>query len=111
MTRQPWEKPQAELAAAMSKLNRDAVRALWIDPTVANGGDLPDEVLRHLAGLNPVQLFGAVIATVQEAARIGAGQQLLRRRVTALEDKVAAQGREIAAWETARTVRWKNNGL
>jgi predicted CoA-binding protein len=95
VTRPGWERPEAALASAMAQLSRDAVRAMWIDPTVANDGDVPAAVLAQLAELDPVQLFVAVTAVVQEAARISAARRWDQRRITALENRVAEQDRRL----------------
>lgn len=93
-----WGRPVSDeafvdqvIARAVWDLGRSRARELFIDPTHANGGEVPPDVLQYvllMLGTDPTALIGLVSATLSEASGILDAKELLARRLAAVEGKL-----------------------
>lgn len=77
---------------AVMDLGRSKIREYYIDPTVANGGRIPTDVLREIVELAMIDgqaVVGGWVSTLLETAQIIEAKRLVERRCAALEEKLA----------------------
>lgn len=77
---------------AVRDLSRSRARELFIEPTYANDGQVPGEVLGSLFAMavaDPRALVGAAVAVLGETAGIMTARDLMAKRLAAVEGKLA----------------------